>query len=306
MPRQEGWFVVVNPASGGGRAGRRWPALARALADAGLRFEHVITGHPGHATSLVHDAIQAGWRQVLAVGGDGVLHEALHGLMAQQSVPPLEVCLGAAPLGSGNDWARSRRIPADPDGTARCLVDARMTLQDVGRLHFPDAAPPRADCYFINVAGAGIDADILARLPSGVPRRLAYLIGLFRSLASFSPARFDLLADGRDERARLLVALLAMGPYCGGGMRLAPQADPGDGWLDLVKVEPLRLPRELPSLRRLFDGRLPEERFVHLDRVRQVRIAASPPVVVQADGQLVGHTPVTASLLPAAIRVLCN
>jgi len=62
----------------------------------------------------------------------------------------------------------------------------------------------------------------------------------------------------------------------------------------------------LLRLRRLFDGRLPDERFAHLERVRQVSIAATPPVVVQADGQLVGRTPVVASLLPAAIRVLCN
>jgi YegS/Rv2252/BmrU family lipid kinase len=298
------WFVVVNPASGNGRAGRRWPALGRALSAAGVGFEAVLTGHPGHATPLVGGALRAGYRRVLAVGGDGVLHEALNGVMTQVQVAPLEVCLGASPLGSGNDWARARGIPADPVAMARCVAAGRTARQDVGRLDFPEAPPGSCSCHFINVAGAGLDAHVLERLPGGVPRRLAYLLGLLRSLASFAPPRFALEADGRRIEARLLLALLALGPYCGGGMRLVPGASANDGWLDLLTVEPLRLPAELMKLSHLFDGRLPGERFAHYTRARTVSIAAEPVAQVQADGQLVGRTPCVATLLPGAITIL--
>jgi len=304
MPGPTQWFVVINPASGGGRAGRRWPALAQALSAAGVKYEAAVTSRPGHATALAGDALRRGYRHVLAVGGDGVLHEALNGVMGQDDVAPSSVCLGAAPLGSGNDWARAQRIPMDAAGTAHCVATGRAVLQDIGRLDFPLASPGERSCYFINVAGAGLDAYVLERLPRRVPRRIAYLVGVLRSLATFRPPMVDLDADGSRRRERLLLAMVALGPYCGGGMRLAPMASTDDGALDLLSVRPLRLPAELVKLRRLFDGRLPEEAFARYDRIREVGISADPPAIVQADGQIVGRTPCVATLLPRAILTL--
>lgn len=304
MPGPSHWYVIVNPASGGGRAGRRWPALARALDAAGVPYRSAITTHPGHAVTLAAEAVEAGYCRVLSVGGDGVLHESLNGIMGQTRVPPREICLGAAPLGSGNDWARAQAIPSDPEATARCVAACRTRLQDVGRLDFPAAPPGAAGCYFINVAGAGLDAHVLQRLPAHVPRRLAYVLGVLRSLASFAPPRFEIRHDGQQHREQLLLALVALGPYCGGGMRLVPHALTDDGHMDLLEVAPLRLPRELLKLRRLFDGRLAEERFATHRRITRVAVDANPAAGVQADGQLVGTTPFVATILPAAIRSL--
>ena len=301
MPDTSAWYVVVNPASGRGRAARQWPRLAGALARAGVSFEPVVTREAGDAAGLVAGAVRAGFRRVLAVGGDGVLHEALNGLMSQQDVPPGEVCLAAAPLGSGNDWARARGIPSDPDRAAAIVATGRTVRQDAGRIDFPDVG---STCHFINVAGAGLDAYVLERLPRGVPRRLAYLVGLLRSLARFTPPRFRLEADGVPCEATLLLALVGLGPYCGGGMRLTPHARLDDGRLELLTVEPLRLPAELLRLRRLFDGRLAEERFAHHASVTRLQVDAQPAVAVQADGQLVGRTPCRVSLLPGALQVL--
>jgi diacylglycerol kinase (ATP) len=230
-----------------------------------------------------------------------VLHEALNGLMSQQAVAAGEVCLGAVPLGSGNDWARARGIPADPEAAAQVVAAGRTAWQDVGRLDFPAAG---SHCHFINVAGAGLDAYVLERLPGGVPRRLAYLVGVLRSLAGFSPPWFSLQADDAYSEARLLLALVGLGPYCGGGMRLTPQARFDDGRLELLTVDPLSLPADLLRLRRIFDGQLPRERFAHYASVRRVHIAADPAVAVQADGQLVGRTPCVATLLPRVLRTL--
>jgi len=304
MPRTTDWFVIVNPASGGGRAGRRWPDLARELAAAGVGFESVVTGHPGHAVSLVREAVGRGFRRLLAVGGDGILHEVLNGALGQQQVPASALLIGAAPLGSGNDWARTHGIPSRPAETARCIAAGRCGLHDLGRLDFTEARGEGRSCYFINVAGAGLDAYVLERLPPGVPRRLGYMIGVLRSLATYAPPEFTVEIDGRPDRGRLYLALLSMTPYCGGGMHVAPAARTDDGLLDVVKVAPLKLPRELLKLRRIYDGRLPEERFAQYALGKVVRIHATPAVTVQADGQIVGRTPVVATLLPAAIMTL--
>lgn len=87
-------------------------------------------------------------------------------------------------------------------------------------------------------------------------------------------------------------------------MHVAPAARTDDGLLDVIRVEPLQLPRELLKLRRIYDGRLPEEHFAKYALGQVVRIDATPAVAVQADGQIVGRTPVVATLLPRAIMTL--
>lgn len=302
MPAPERWFVVVNPAAGAGRGARGWPALARELARHHVEYDTAATNAPGHATLLARDAVQRGFRRVLAVGGDGVLHEVVNGVMQQDAVPPPAVAIGALPLGSGNDWARGQGIPADVDGMAHAVATGRLATHDIGRLQFRGGSGQ--DCHFINVAGAGLDARVIEHLPRRGPRRLAYLVGLARALTGFTAPAFDLGTDGPAGWQRLLLVLAAIGPYCGGGMRLAPAARGDDGLLDLVTIAPVRLPGDLLRLGRLFDGKLLDEPFVRHRLVAAADLDADTAVPVQADGQLVGHTPVRVSLLPGAIRAL--
>lgn len=302
------WFIVVNPASGEGRARRHWPALARALAAAGVRFEAVHSEYPGHAEQLAQDGLAAGYRRLLAVGGDGSIHELVNGVFAAGAVDPRELVVGVAPLGSGNDFARAHGIPSHPQEMARLLLQGRSRLHDVGRL-VPEVAgdpSPQAPRCFVNVAGAGIDGYVLERLPAGVPKKLGYLVAALRSLPGFRPPQFVLELNGRLRQERLLLALVAISPYCGGGMRFAPQAIMDDGLADLVTVEPISLPRALWRIRRLFDGRFLQEPYVRHELTASLRISADVPVPLEADGQRVGCTPVRITVQPRALRVLAT
>jgi len=303
MGTSQGWFVIVNPAAGGGRVARRWPSLERALMQAGVGFTVARSDQSGHAESLAHEAVMRGFRRLLAVGGDGTLNEVINGACVTGAAASEDVAVGAAPLGSGNDWARGLALPAAPRAFARCMAAGRTRSVDLGRIDFtgPQAVPAR---HFLNVAGAGIDAHLIAGLPTGAGRRLAYLLNLPGALRKFRPPVFDIQADGTRRRAAQLLALVANGPYCGGGMRLAPQARPDDGELDLLCLAPLSLRVALLRLPRLYDGRLHEEPWAQQQRVRVVEIAAEPPTAVQADGQLVGVTPIRITVLPYALRVL--
>lgn len=300
------WFVIVNPASGEGRARRKWPALAQALRAAGVRFEVAHSDFPGHAEQLAQDGLAAGYRRLLAVGGDGSIHELVNGVFASRSVDPRDLIVGVAPLGSGNDFARAHRIPSSPGEMARLLLEGRSRLHDVGRM-VPEVAgggSPQQARVFVNVAGAGIDGYVLERLPAGVPKRLGYLIAALRSLPGFRPPRFSLEIDGKPRSAQWLMTLVAITPYCGGGMRFAPQAVMDDGLADVVTVDPISLARALLRIRRLFDGRFLGEPYAHHELAASLRIAADMPVPLQADGQRAGFTPVRITILPRAIRVL--
>ncbi len=293
------WFIVVNPASGGGRAARFAPRLAAALQRARVPFEMTASAAPGDAGPRCARAAAAGCRRLLAVGGDGTLNEMINGLF--DSAVPLRECLvGAAAGGTGNDWSREMQAPEDPDALVRCMARAAARPADLG-IATGDGGRRQA---FHNVAGAGIDAEVIRRTPRRGPRSTAYLAGLLRTLAAFRPPAFEVTADGAALGARYLLALASIGPRCGGGMRLTPGAIVDDGLLDLLLVEPLTLPGALARLPKLFDGRLAGDPAFHVTRCRAVTIAAEPPCGVELDGQLFGTTPVTLRIEQSSLNAL--
>ena len=300
MADPESWFIVINPVSGGGRARRYAPRLRAALDRRQLRHECAATTACGDATRLVAQAIRDGYRRLLALGGDGSFHELVNGLIAQADVSPVQCLVAVAAHGTGNDWARTMQIPDDPERLAGCMARARGRTVDIGMA--TDARGRRL--AFHTIAGAGLDAEVLRRLPRGGPRALVYLTGLVRTIARYRAPRFDLAVDGQRQSGRFLLVLAANGPRFGGGMRLAPDAAQDDGWLDLVTVEPVSLARAIAAMPKLFDGRLASDPALRVVRCRSVTIDADPPCGVELDGQLCGETPVTLTIMPGALQAL--
>lgn len=294
------WFIVINPASGSGRTGRYWPRLRAELDRAQLRYRAADATAAGHIPQLIAAALQDGHRRFLALGGDGTFSELVNGLASQDSVPRAQCLAGVAALGTGNDWARAMQVPDDPERLARLMARGAGRAVDLGVA--VDASGRRR--YFHNVAGAGLDAEVVRRVPGVGPRRLAYLAGLARALAGFRAPQFSVTTDGRAQSGKFWLVLAANGPCCGGGMRLAPGAQPDDGWLDLVTVAPLGAGAALAKLPKLFNGRLAGDAAFAVTRCRSATIASEPPCGVELDGEPAGRTPVTLQLLPSALRAL--
>lgn len=300
MVHPDSWFIVVNPVSGGGRARRYVPKLRAALKLRNLPSECVSTTAAGDARRLVAKALAEGHRRLLALGGDGSFHELVNGLVAQSEVPPAQCLVAVAAHGTGNDWARTMQVPDDPERLADCMARARGRCVDIGMAE--DARGRRL--AFHNVAGAGLDAEVLRRLPRSGPRILAYLAGLLSTIPFYRAPEFELVVDGQQQSGRFLLVLAANGPRCGGGMRLAVDAALDDGWLDLVTVAPVSVPRLMAALPKLFDGRLADEPAFRVVRCRSATIDARPRCGVELDGQLAGETPVTLTVMPGALQAL--
>ena len=295
----DAWFIVVNPASGGGRAARFRPQLVAALERAGMAYRCVESEGPGDATSLIARATDDGYRRLLAVGGDGTFNELVNGMLAS-GVPPRDCLVAAVAGGTGNDWSRAMAIPDEADALLACMASATSRSADIGMAE--DGNGMRM--AFHNVAGAGLDAEVIRRTPKRVPRALAYSLGLVRTLAGYGAPEFELIVDRSSVRGRFLLVLASIGPRCGGGMRLAPDAVVDDGWLDLLTLDPLGFGSALARLPRLFDGRLRNDPAFHVVRCQTVTIDSDPPCGVEVDGQLFGTTPVTVTILPGALRAL--
>ena len=290
-------LAIVNPAAGRGRAARAWPALAAALAAEGVAVEVAPTRAAGEASALAARAAAGGPRTVLSVGGDGTLHEVLNGLLAAGRPARLAV----APFGTGNDYAGFLGVPRAPRALAAMLARGRSRAVDVGRIEYTDGAA-RATRHFINVAGVGYDADVLERMARPGPRRPGYLAALAAGLIRYRAPRFAVRSPGATIEGRLFVALAMLGRSCGGGMRFAPGAEPDDGLLELVTVDHLAPLAALWRVPKIYTGAILADPAVRSRRCAELAIDAEPAARVEADGQLLGTTPVGIRLLPRAIE----
>jgi YegS/Rv2252/BmrU family lipid kinase len=301
-PDPDRWFAILNPAAGGGRAWRDLGRIEACLRWQGIDWVTAVSERPGATIELTARASQEGYSRFLAIGGDGTLNEIVTGLFAGEPRP--QGCtLGLIPVGRGNDWARTHRIPRGYAEAAALLRAGHAALHDVGVAELGPPARRLRRC-FINVAGVGFDAYVVAQTRATRLGPFTYLAGLLRGFVGYRAPRLRLIAQGEDSEAPLFVAFAALGRYCGGGMHIAPQARTDDGLLDVTLIGEVGKLDLIVNLRRLFDGTILAYRKVRSLRVPRLEVSASEPVGVQADGEWIGETPAVFSVLPQALRVI--
>ena len=305
-------LIIANPAAQSGYgeviAGRLQRFLRIYLHELGT-FDLVRTERPRHAADLAAGA--RGYDTVLALGGDGVIHEVANGLM--RLAPDARPALGLVPVGSGNDYARTLGI-SDWRGEHfdRLLACARVRM-DVGRVHLGGGPHGDAVEYFVETCSFGLDAAIALgtvalRRRTGLRGALLYGasgLGQFGLGFRHFPVRVRL--DGRDlGRLRALLFAMQIGPTYGSGFRVCPGADPADGLLDICYAHGA-VPRAvaLPAFLSARGGRHTGLPFIHMARARRVELAFErPDVPIQTDGEQVRASRMTVECLPRELTVL--
>lgn len=293
--------LIVNPAAGGGRAGRLAPAVEQALRGHGLSVRRCDTRDLDHARELGTQAARAG-ETVVALSGDGML-----GVLADalQAVPG--AVLGVLPGGRGNDLARVLGIPED--ATAACAVIAHGTPRAIDLGVAVDPATGAVGRAFVGIASVGFDSEAnrIANEAPALLGSLVYAYGALRALVSWRPARFQVELDPPAE-ARSFTAYTvgaANSKTYGGGMRAAPGAMLDDGLLEVVILESVSKLRFLTKiLPKVFSGAHVQEPTVHVFRAAEVLISAERPFTVYADGDPLGELPLLIRALPGAVTIL--
>jgi YegS/Rv2252/BmrU family lipid kinase len=245
----------------------------------GWAVEAERTDRPGHGVELAARAVRAGARCVVAVGGDGTVHEVANGLLRSRGGEG--AALGVVPIGSGNDFAKlvglARHSPAH---AVRRLVTARTVAFDVGRV---------LDEYFVNSAGVGFGAEVV-RVRNAMPGLsgfMSYLVPVFRAFARFRPPRLEVRASGFGETGYVMMVEICNGTTAGGSYRFAPAARPGDGLLDVCVVRRVSLARFLLAVPRVMRGTHGTMREVALFQTRTIMLRSlEGPLVLHLDGEL--------------------
>ncbi|MBO0703290.1 MAG: diacylglycerol kinase family lipid kinase [Candidatus Dormibacteraeota bacterium] len=302
-------LVIVNPASAGGRTGRTWPAIAATLRGAGLSFDSALTRARGEATVLTREALGQGWPMVVAAGGDGTTHEVVNGFFdeAGQAIAS-QTRLGLVPLGTGGDFRRTFGVPTDTAAAAQVLRAARTRRIDVGRVTFVQDDGSSGARVFCNIADAGLGGEVVHRVNHGVrlgSGQLTFLLASAVSLLAWRNRRLRVEADGEVQELTAQQAVVANARYYGGGMCIAPGAEPDDGLLDLVLVGDVGRLQNLRLLGPLRAGTHLEGGFpITTRRVRRVKVEAETMVRVDADGEQPGHLPATFEVIPDALALV--
>lgn len=310
-------LIVVNPAAQSGAAAGAAERLKRFLTMYCHReaFDIAQTERPRHATEIAAGA--AGYDTVIALGGDGVVHEVACGLMRiEEGRRPT---LGVIPVGSGNDFARTLGLTdvTDVSGTDFSpLLTSSAAPIDVFeitcRSHTGGTTRTWTE-YAVQTISFGLDAAIA--IDTHAMRKITGLTGAPLYLASGLKAfgrdhrdfpahvRFD---GGAEKRVRAIIFAIQNGPTYGSGFRICPQADPCDGLLDVCYATgPVPRAVALPVFLSAKNGGHTHSPHVHLQRAKRVDLVfPSPTYPIQLDGEQVGAAEMSIEVLPSALSVL--
>jgi len=295
--------LIVNPAAGGGRAGRAAPDVERRLRELGLDLTRADTHDLEHARELALEAA-AGGEIVISLSGDGLV-----GALADALRNVSDSTLALLPGGRGNDLARVLGIPEDPLEACAIVRDGVRRPVDLGLVvSADDGDADGGGRAFVGIASCGFDS-VANRIANEAPPwlgGLVYAYGALRALISWRPARFEVVLHPSGERHEFSgysVAAANSKAY-GGGMLIAPDALLDDGQLDVVLSEHVGRLRFLANLPRVFKGThvgLPECRVL---RAAEVTIAADRPFALYADGDPIGELPVRVRAAAGAVHML--
>jgi YegS/Rv2252/BmrU family lipid kinase len=297
--------IILNPMADMGNAWTVANDLRPIIAEYG-NADWSGTVYPTHATELAKQAGEQGYDMVIAMGGDGTVHEVVNGLMqiSEKNRP----VLGVVPVGSGNDFAHSIGVPMQSDHALAHALKGEPSTVDIGLMTDENGRQE----YFDNTIGIGFDAVVTIRshkLPI-VRGFLMYLTAVIQTIIlNHEPAKMKLEADGETwEQTNLMVAV-CNGPREGGGFMVAPDAKNSDGILNYMMIAKCSRPMMFRLIPEVMNGTHGRFDLVKMGTCQKFSLTSERPVYIHADGEIYTSFgsnlhKVDFEILPAALKVV--
>jgi len=294
------FFAVVNPAAGGGRCGRIADSALNLVRQTSVDLEVARTTRAGEGSELARAAFERGFRNFLAVGGDGTSYELLNGLFPQ-SLTDERVALAILPLGTGNSFLKDF-TPRGFEYTIDSIENRSRRPCDLIRLRHA-----AGNLYFLNLLSLGFPADVGELTNRRFKRlgELGYIFGVLTCLARFKHRAFPYRLDGASEWDRRPCLFLAFSnsKFTGGKMMIAPNADPTDGQIECVRWDPVGRVELLRTLPRLFTGTHIEHPLAARAPAKQIDFDLDGPVNVLIDGEVLQLDCRSLEILPGVLDI---
>ncbi len=301
--RSERLLLIANPRAGGGRAGASRVQIEAAASRAFENVEIAWTEAPGHATEIARSRVAAG-DVVAALGGDGTCNEVVNGLMGDTGPREPTAIFTTIPFGTGGDLVRSLEIPRRLEDALWVAATGTTVHVDVGHVAWESGATR----WFINVAGAGANAEVCQRVNRSGKRwggTLTFLGAILSTVREFKPLttqwRWQGPSGSGEVEAPTLAAFVANAHYCGAGLWVGRDGSMADGAFDVTLIPPLSFGQALIALPHTRTGRL--ENVPGVVRFRADTIDMVGALPIETDGEPHGPGPARFSLRRGALQV---
>jgi YegS/Rv2252/BmrU family lipid kinase len=304
MPRKV--KIILNPMADMGNAWRVARDL-RSITEEYGNADWSGTVYPGHAIQLAKQAGEQGYDMVIAMGGDGTVHEVINGLMqVGENKRPL---LGVVPVGSGNDFAHAIGIPKESDHALAHALKGEASMIDLGLMTDEHGRTE----YFDNTLGIGFDAIVTIRSHKLPILRgfLMYLTAVIQTIVlNHDPAHVQIETDSEKIDDQVLMTTLCNGGREGGGFMLSPDSKMNDGIMEFLlvrKVSRAMMFRLVPEFMNGTHRRFTKE--IRMGACKKFAMTSDRPLYIHADGEIFTSfgsnlRKVTFEILPAALKVV--
>jgi len=309
MEKQSQYLIIVNPNAGGRKAEKDWPIIEALLKAKKMDYKAILTRYRHHAMALVSENIvQNNYRKIIAIGGDGTINEVVNGIFTQTKVPTTEVQLGVIMIGTGNDWGRMFDIPTDYTEAIDLIRKGNSFIQDVGQVNYFVGQEEKTR-YFINCAGLGFDALVTQTTnkekDAGNSSTLSYFKSLLGSLFRYKAVNVKVHINNREIlNGKLFTLSLGIGKFTGGGMQQNPDAIANDGLFDLMLVNKIAKTKLIRKIKKLYDSSIKEIEEVQSYRIHNMRVESEHKIMLEVDGESLGHAPFTFDIIPESLQIL--
>jgi YegS/Rv2252/BmrU family lipid kinase len=297
--------IILNPMADMGNAWRIARDL-RSITEQHGGVDWSGTVYPGHAIELAKQAGEQGYGMVIAMGGDGTVHEVVNGLM--QIPEEKRPVLGIVPAGSGNDFAHSINLSRTPNEALTCALNGQASLIDLGVMTDEHGHKE----YFDNTLGIGFGAIVTIRSHQLPILRgfLMYLTAVIQTIIlDHHPIHMQIESDEEKWEQKVIYLILCNGPREGGGFLVAPDAKIDDGifhYAMITDVSRAMMFRIVPEVMKGTHGRFKQ---VKMGTCKKFSLTASRPLYIHADGEIftgpgTDLRKVSIEILPNALKVV--
>ncbi|HZQ49460.1 MAG TPA: diacylglycerol kinase family protein [Candidatus Dormibacteraeota bacterium] len=301
-------LFIVNPASGGGKAGREWATIESWLPSTGLRFEVARTTGPLDAMEIARAAVRQSRPVVVAVGGDGTLNEVVNGFFHNGAPIPTTSRMAMVPIGTGGDFRRTLQIPLDHRAAIDVITKGVPRRLDVGAVTFQANDGTTQTRHFINIADAGWGGDVVHSVNAGKKRSggLTFTLTALMTLFAYRNKPMHVIVDGEAHDVVAQQVVVANCQYFGGGMKMAPTASPTDGVFDVIIVGDAGKIETLRGMSQIREGRHLDDHNPKISVLygKRIEVTSSKPVRIDVDGEDPGMLPAVFEMQPGSIEFL--
>ncbi len=264
-----------------------------------LEFNVVETSARGHAKSLASEMLHDGFTHIIAVGGDGTLHEALNGFLKNHK---RDSVLGTLPLGTANDFIKSTKGPQNLAELFEAISLDKTKRIDIGSIRHSDG-----DESFINIADLGIGAEVVKKVNNSsklLGSGITFFSAIARTFLTYKNQPLTCKSNDWEYSGKVNSLVVANGKYFGNGLCIAPEAELDNKQFSVVVLGDISISDYLKNVRKLKKGEVIDHPQLEYKTAKKLEITSESPCGIEADGEFIGYTPATVSIEPSKINFL--